>query len=82
MRTEDRRSKVQRLGSELQRSTHVEAEAIKQILTLQLEEAKDSLMAARGEDIYRCQGEAQALSRLLTLLTRPAPQMQRKMQEQ
>jgi len=82
MRTEDRRSRVKQLGSDLQRSTHKEADAIKELLGLQLEEAKDNLIAARGDDIARSQGEALAITKLLTLITRPAPQMQRKMQEQ
>ena len=82
MQAESRRAKVLRLGSELQRSNDHNALTIKELLALQLDEVKDSLMTARGEDLIRAQGEAQAIDRLLTLVTRPAPKMQqRKTQE-
>ncbi len=74
MRT-DRKERQRALSEDLQKSVSVEALAIKELTGLMLEEAKDSLITARGEDVYRAQGEASALQRLLTMLTRPTPQM-------
>jgi hypothetical protein len=49
---------------------------IKELIGLLLEEAKDSLMSATGEDVIRQQGTARGFSRLQDLLTKPAPKMQ------
>lgn len=78
----DRKARAQHLANELQRSTGYDADNAKELVALHFEEAKDSLLTARGDDIFRAQGEAQALSKLLVAITRPAPKMQRKMQEQ
>lgn len=80
MRT-DRKARQQSLASDLQKSVSAEALATKELVGLLLEEAKDNLVAARGEDVYRAQGEAAALQRLLTMLTRPTAPMQQRPQE-
>lgn len=70
----DRRKRAQELASDLQSSQALEAAAIKELLVLQFEEVKTSLVSAQGDDILRKQGEAQGISRLLDMLTRrPLP---------
>lgn len=81
MRTE-RKARQQSLADELQRSVSFEAIQIKELIGLMLEEAKDSLMSATGEDILRQQGAARGFSRLQDLLTKPAPKMQQSTQQE
>jgi hypothetical protein len=69
MKTE-RKKRAQELASDLQRSRAPEVAAIKELVMLQYEEAKESLVEMIGEDVLRKQGGAQALKRLYDMLTR------------
>lgn len=69
----DRKTRAQELVHDLQRSTAFEAAALKELLELKLEDAKGALLDATPDDFQRLQGEAQALRKLHTQVTRPAP---------
>lgn len=69
MRT-DRKARVQQLAQDLQRDNSPGALATKEILHLLLEDAKHSLITTTGEATLLKQGEAQAIDRILTMLTR------------
>lgn len=77
----DRKVRLQELQSELQRSTSIEAAMVKELLALQLDEAKDSLLSHTGDDLIRAQGGAQAVNKLLLGVTRPAPAMQQRREQ-
>jgi hypothetical protein len=66
----DRKARVQQLASDIRRAGDGSSHAIKELLALQIEQAKDSLIASgEGAETLRLQGEAQALTRLHELLT-------------
>ena len=70
----DRRKRAQELASEIQASQAQEANSIKELMLLQIEEAKTSMVSAMGEEILRKQGEVQGLIKLFDMLTRkPIP---------
>lgn len=69
----DRKARVQDLASDLQKSSAHEAAAVKELLQLLIEDAKEALLDAQPADFQRLQGEAQALRKLHERVTRPAP---------
>lgn len=69
----DRKARVQDLASDLQKSSAFEAAAVKELLTLMIDDATEALVDAQPADFQKLQGEAQALRKLHTLVTRPAP---------
>jgi hypothetical protein len=69
----DRKTRKQALASDIRRGDNVHARAIKELLSLHLEEVKDSLIASEGAQMLRLQGEAQILARLLSMLTKEPP---------
>jgi hypothetical protein len=74
----DRKRRVQELGSNIrQRKADPVVGNMKELLALLIDEAKDNLMVSLGDQTLQLQGEAQALSRLLTLLTREPPSIKR-----
>lgn len=78
MATTDRKARVTELASDLQPRNSHEAIQIKELVGLLADEAKDSMLGVTGEELIRAQGGAQALMKLLGLLTKPTPQMQQK----
>lgn len=54
----------------INRSNSIEADNIKQLINAKYNIAKEKLVAATGDEILRCQGEAQCLRRLYNDLTR------------
>lgn len=74
-RKADRKVRVQELASDLQKSTAFEAAAVKELLELMIEDAKEALLDAQPGDFHKLQGEAQALRKLLNMVTRVAPTM-------
>lgn len=48
---------------------------MRELVDLLFEEAKHSLIQARGDDLLRMQGEAQAMDRLHEKLTRASPSL-------
>jgi hypothetical protein len=68
----DRKARVEQLTIELQKSIAPEAIAVKELLILLFEEAKNKLVSSEGDQTLRLQGEAKALERLYIQLTRPA----------
>jgi hypothetical protein len=69
----DRKAEIQRLASELQKSTIYEVDNARKLVDALFEEAKDGLVSASGEDVLRLQGEARALERLYKRLTVASP---------
>lgn len=78
----NRKARAQELATDIYKSGRPDAIMIKELLTLQMEDAKDSLVTARGEDVYRAQGAAQALARVLNMISTPPPEMTRKQEQQ
>lgn len=76
MRT-DRKREINRLAGELQRSNNPESRTVKELLGLLVEDAKDSLVASQGNETIRLQGEAQAFTRLLGMVTKAPISIQR-----
>lgn len=69
----DRKNRLQALLSRLQaRSGTLEFQDFKDWLSLQLEEAKDSLITCSPETFQKQQGEAAALQKLIRQLERPS----------
>lgn len=60
----------------LQQSTSIEADAIRELVDLMYEDAKEGLVRTSGDDMLRLQGEAQCLRRLYDRLTRSSPAVQ------
>jgi hypothetical protein len=68
------KERLQQLASEIRRSNSEAAIAVKALLPLLIDMAKDSLVEAEGIELTRLQGEVQALRRLLTSVTvEPTP---------
>lgn len=67
----DRKTKERQnqLASNIRRSHNDASDGIKELLSLQIDEVKDSLVNSIGAQTLKLQGEAQALSRLYKLLT-------------
>lgn len=66
---EKRRRELELLKT-VNNSTALEADAIKQLLKMRLEQAKEKLVTATSEDMLKVQGEAQCLRKLYHDLTR------------
>jgi hypothetical protein len=64
-----RKEQVRQLASKLQLSTAEEAQQVKEMVGLLLEDAKHNLITAEGESLLRLQGEARALQRMNEQLT-------------
>jgi hypothetical protein len=69
----DRKERIARLANSILTSPGSEAAAIKEMIDLSFEEAKHALVDAEGDTLLRLQGEARALRKLYTQLTRPSP---------
>jgi hypothetical protein len=69
----DRKVRRSELASNIRRSTLPDAASIKELLGLLVDDAKDSLVDSKGDETIRLQGEAQAFTRLLTMVTREPP---------
>lgn len=67
----DRKEQVHSLVNELGRSKNYEANIARELIGLMLEQAKDALVDAMGEDLLRRQGEAKAFERLHRELMNP-----------
>jgi hypothetical protein len=63
------KERLQELAKTVRQSGDASSVAIKQLLPLLIELAKDSLVEAEGTELMRLQGEVQALKRLLTSFT-------------
>lgn len=68
-----RKARVTDLSDELLRSNSREADMIKELVRLLIDDAKDSLVTFEGDGMHRQQGEARALIRLYELVTKPSP---------
>lgn len=64
-----RKQEARQLASELQKSATPEAQQVKQMIGLLLEDAKHNLVTAEGDALLRLQGEARFLSKLFEQLT-------------
>jgi hypothetical protein len=73
-RTKERR---QLLASDIRRSQTEAALALKELLNLLISDVKDSLVAAEGIELTRLQGEARALDKLLTTVTKEPSSIKR-----
>lgn len=71
----DRKARVQDLASDIQKSSAFEAQSVKELLELLVEDAKDALLEAQPSEFLKLQGEAAALRRLQTMLTRAVPRL-------
>jgi hypothetical protein len=69
----DRKRKLQDLAAEIRRSNDSKSLAIKEVLGLLVEAAKDSLVSSTGPETIRLQGEAQAFTRLLMMVSKEPP---------
>lgn len=75
---ETRKAKVNRLASEIRgRATDPTAHAVKELLGLLLDDAKDNLVSSGGNQTLLLQGEAQALQRLIAQLTKEPANIKR-----
>ncbi len=68
MRTDQKR-RIQELSSDLQKSGTFEAHAARELVMLLYEQTKESLVSADGNELYKTQGEARALTNLYKRLT-------------
>jgi hypothetical protein len=69
----NRKPRQSELADIVRRSTLPDASAVKELLGLLIEDAKDSLVTSIAPETNRLQGEAQAFTRLLGMLTREPP---------
>jgi predicted secreted hydrolase len=69
----DKKARRVELASNIRRSQLPDAAMIKELLGLFIDDVKDSLVSSMGDETIRLQGEAQAFTRLLTMLTREPP---------
>jgi hypothetical protein len=69
----ERRARQKELASNIRKSMMPDAGAIKELLGLLVEDAKDSLVDSKELETIRLQGEAQALKKLLSMVTREPP---------
>jgi 4-diphosphocytidyl-2C-methyl-D-erythritol kinase len=67
--TTNRKERVRQLAGKLQSSTAEEAQQVKEMVGLLLEDAKHNLVSAEGAALIRLQGEARALQRIYEQLT-------------
>jgi ribosomal protein L17 len=70
-----RKEQARQLASKLQQSTTEDAQQVKQMVGLLLEEAKHNLVTAEGAVLLRLQGEARALQRIFEQLTKKPTQL-------
>lgn len=63
MDLKERRERINQLISDLAKSTAPEGEWLRELMTLQFEDAKDRLVDAQDADIPRIQGEARFLEK-------------------
>lgn len=68
---ENRKEQVQQLVDDLAKSKNFEAVWIRDLIGLLLEDAKDQMIEASGEELLKYQGEARALARLQRRLRNP-----------
>ena len=70
----DRKTKVSRLAADLVRSNNQDTLNVRELVSLLLEETKDSLVTTTGDDTLRAQGQAQVLIRFKRLISKtPMP---------
>lgn len=67
----ERKERILLRTNDLRKSTAFEVDAIRELLDLLFEEAKDTMVGANGDELIRIQGEAKAMERLFKQLTRP-----------
>jgi hypothetical protein len=67
------KERLQELAKIVRQSGDASSTAIKQLLPLLIDMAKDSLVEAQGIELTRLQGEVQALKRLYTSFTVEPP---------
>lgn len=72
---QDHRREQADLAQQIQsRRTSQDVQTIMSLLDVSYTLAKDALVSATPENIFRLQGEAQAYEKLIVLLTRPSAQ--------
>lgn len=64
-----RKDQARMLASSLQASTAPEAQQVRQMIGLLLEDVKHNLISAEGDTLIRLQGEARLLQKLYEQLT-------------
>jgi hypothetical protein len=69
MEPKGRKEAARQLASALQASTSVEAQQVRQMIALLLDDVKHNLVTAEGDALIRTQGEARLLQRLYEQLT-------------
>jgi hypothetical protein len=72
-----RKEKLNQLASDVRRNELIAPKIIKDLVGLLLDDVKDNLLAATGDETLRLQGEGRALLRLLTMMTREPPSIAR-----
>jgi hypothetical protein len=77
MQKQDRKARVQQLENDLAKSTSPEVLFVRELLKLKFEEAKDRLVDAVGDDVFKIQGEAKCLDGMFKKLTAPPAPQQR-----
>lgn len=65
----DRKKRIDLLAADLVRSHSQDVLAVRELLTLLVEDTKDSLVMSTGDDTVRAQGVAQALIKLRRLVS-------------
>ena len=68
-----RKARLERIADELYLATSREADLMKEMLNLLIEEAKDNLVTAEDVAMRRWQGEARAFTRLFEMVTIKSP---------
>lgn len=69
MEAKGRKDQARQLANSLQKSSALEAQQVKQMIGLLLEDVKHNLITAEGDALFRLQGEARLLHRLFEQLT-------------
>jgi predicted RNA binding protein with dsRBD fold (UPF0201 family) len=73
--TVNRKEQARRLAASIQQSTAPEAQQVKQMIGLLLEDARHNLVTSEGDSLLRLQGEARLLQRLHDQLTNKRVQL-------
>lgn len=73
MQTETPRQRARKLATDLYKSISPDAAAVKEMVGLLLEDAKNNLLQQTGDDMLRTQGEARAYAKLHKDLTTASP---------
>lgn len=76
--TDSKKARQQQLATEVRQGRDRSATAIKELLGLLIEDAKNNLVTSSGDATLRLQGEAQAIMKLHTMLTKEPASIARK----